>query len=329
MDSSVSPAPSNDLYIAMHKAMLRIRTTEETIAARYGSQNMRTPTHLGTGQEAVAVGVVSAMASGDAVYSHHRCHNHYLACGGSIEALAAELYGRSTGCSRGRGGSVHLTARDKGFIISSAILGETIAVATGSALAFAMDRSKHVAVTFFGEASCEEGIVYESLNYASIHKLPVVYVCENNLYSTETPINKRQPAGTELIERARSFKMQAMRVDGNDLSAVYEAATAAFARARAGEGPTFIECMTYRWHEHVGPMLDHEAGRTYRSKEEFETWVTRCPLERSRKALIAQGLASNSMIDAWDAEFKINIAKAFDAAEAAPWPLTSELFENV
>jgi TPP-dependent pyruvate/acetoin dehydrogenase alpha subunit len=319
----------NEPLVAMHKAMLRIRHTEETIAGRYSRQMMRTPTHLGTGQEAVAVGVATAMRTGDVAYSHHRCHNHYLACGGSVEGLAAELHGRSTGCSRGRGGSVHLTAPDKGFIASSAILGETIAVATGSALAFAMDGAERVAVTFFGEASCEEGIVYESLNYAALRALPVVYICENNLYSTESPLKTRQPAGTELTERARSFKVPTVKIDGNDVRAVHRAAVDAFERARAGGGPTFIECMTYRWHEHVGPQLDHEAGRVYRSKEEFDEWVARCPLTASGKALLQSGVVDQKTLDAWSSEMKTEIEGIFERVENDPWPEPSTLFENV
>jgi pyruvate dehydrogenase E1 component alpha subunit len=323
------PVAATELLIGMHKAMLRIRHTEEVIASRYSRQQMRTPTHLGTGQEAVAVGVATAMSPDDVAYSHHRCHNHYLACGGSVEALAAEIHGRDTGCSQGRGGSVHLTARDQGFIISTAILGETVAVATGSALAFAMDNVPRASVAFFGEAACEEGIVYESLNYAAIRALPVVYVCENNLYSTETPIHKRQPPDTELTERARSFKVNVAKVDGNDVNAVYQAAKAAFARARAGGGPTFMECMTYRWHEHVGPLLDHEVGRTYRTKEEFETWVARCPVRRSGERLVQNGLVDEAILESWSHETKAKILKIFEQVEDEPWPETSALFENV
>jgi pyruvate dehydrogenase E1 component alpha subunit len=313
----------------MHKAMLRIRNTEEVIASRYSRQQMRTPTHLGTGQEAIAVGVATAMSQNDVAYSHHRCHNHYLACGGSVEALAAEIHGREAGCSRGRGGSVHLTSLDNGFVISTAILGETVAVATGSAMAFSMDGEARASVAFFGEAACEEGIVYESLNYAAIRALPVVYVCENNLYSTETPIHKRQPAGTELTDRARSFKVNVAKIDGNDVNAVYQTAKAALARARTGGGPTFMECMTYRWHEHVGPFLDHEAGRTYRTKDEFDRWVARCPVKRSGERLIQKGLVDEATLESWAEETKTKIVEIFERVESEPWPQTADLFENV
>ncbi len=170
-----------DFLLALHHDLLRVRLTEETLASRYKEQEMRTPAHFGTGQEAVAVGVCRALRNEDVIYSHHRCHNHYLAKGGSIYELAAELYGRADGCSGGRGGSVHLTAPDKGVVATSAILGEMTAVAVGAALSFKMDRSDRVSVTFFGEGAMDEGAFYEALNYAAIKKLPVLFACENNI----------------------------------------------------------------------------------------------------------------------------------------------------
>ena len=311
----------------MHRDLVRLRAVEEHIAERYREQEMRTPTHLGTGQEAVAVGVAHALEDGDVAYSHHRCHNHYLACGGSVYGLAAELYGRDDGCSRGRGGAVHLTSRDSGFVVSSAIVGQTVAVATGSALAFKMDGADRVAVTFFGEATFEEGIIYESLNYASIHGLPVVYVCENNLYSTESPLHVRQPQDTELTQRAASFKMNATKVDGNDVEAVYRAADRAVTEARKGAGPVLIECMTYRWREHVGPLFDWEADRGYRSREELESWMHRCPVRRSAKRLIELGITDAGALEAIDIETGAAVRADFDKASQAPWPQASALFD--
>jgi pyruvate dehydrogenase E1 component alpha subunit len=315
--------------VGMHKGLLRIRQTEETIAQRYAQQEMRTPVHLGVGQEAVAVGVCTALDKGDVVYSHHRSHNHYLAQGGSVYELAAELYGRETGCARGRGGSVHLTSVETGFIVSTAILGETIACAVGSALAFKMDGKDRVAVTFFGDATCEEGIVYESLNYAAVNRLPVLFICENNLYSTESPLHTRQAPGTELTDRARSFKVHAEKADGNDVLAVYEAAQRGVARCRAGEGPVFIELMTYRWREHVGPKFDHELGRTYRTREELESWMQRDPVKLSGARLLAESIANQSELEQWAKESQAAIDADFDKARQDPWPLPEALFENV
>jgi pyruvate dehydrogenase E1 component alpha subunit len=313
----------------MHRDMLAVRHAEETLARRYLEQEMRTPAHFGIGQEAVAVGVCRALRSGDVAYSHHRCHNHYLAMGGDLFALAAELYGREAGCARGRGGSVHLTAPGQGFMASTAILGETIACAVGAALAFKMDARDSVAATFFGDAACEEGIFYECLNYASIHRLPVVFVCENNLYSTESPRSVRQPPGTALTERAAAFKVEVGKFDGNDVASVYTAAAVAVARARSGRGPTFLEFMTYRWREHVGPKFDHELGRTYRPRDEVEAWMARCPIQQSAERLTRQGVATSHELASWSREIAERVEADVERARQAPPPSPTELFRDV
>lgn len=315
--------------VELHKRLLLVRQTELTLAECYKEQEMRTPTHFGVGQEGVAVGVCKALRTDDVAYSHHRSHNHYLAKGGSVHGLAAELYGRETGCSRGRGGSVHLTAPEQGFIASSAILGETVAVAVGSAFSFKMDKSDRVATTFFGDAVAEEGIFYECLNYAALHHLPVLLVCENNLYATESPLSVRQPAGTDVCERVRTFNVAAEKVDGNDVAAVYQAAVKAVAAIRAGQGPQFLECSTYRWLEHVGPHFDYELQRTYRGKEELDRWMEICPVKRSGEGLVADGIASAEELEAWSEEAQQRIDADIARAYADPWPDPASLFENV
>jgi pyruvate dehydrogenase E1 component alpha subunit len=309
--------------------MLRIRRTEEILADEYRQGSMRTPTHFGIGQEAPAVGVCEALRPDDVVYSHHRCHTHYLAKGGSLLGLVAELLGREDGCSRGRGGSVHLTDRRVNFLGSSPILGQAMALATGSALSFKLDGDIRIAVAFFGEGALEEGAPYECLNFASVRKLPVLYVCENNLYATESPLSVRQPQGTDLCDRVRSFKIEAMHVDGNDVYAVYQAAKAAAEHCRKGGGPFFLECDTYRWREHVGPLWDHEVNRTYRSKEEVQAWMDKCPLRRCAERLIAAGIASERDLDAWTLEVETEIGEALASAKKSPWPAVATLFDNV
>jgi TPP-dependent pyruvate/acetoin dehydrogenase alpha subunit len=321
-------APSAEKLIEMHRSLLRLRMTEETLASRYPEQEMRTPTHFGSGQEAVSVGVCAALGEGDMVYTHHRSHNAYVARGGSVYELAAELYGRADGCSLGRGGSVHLTARDKGFMVSSAILAETVATAVGTALAFAMDGESKVAVCFFGEGTLDEGAFYEAINFASIRKLPVIFACENNLYATESPLSVRQAEGSDLCERVRAFKITSERLDGNDVVAVYDAALRAVEQARTGGGPAFLECMTYRWREHVGPLLDHDAGRSYRSKAEFDDWVAKDPVQHSARRLVEQGLATVAQVQTWAAETKADIEATVERARHAAWPQTETLFDN-
>tara|TARA_A100000171_G_scaffold1261_3_gene1445 strand:+ start:14038 stop:15102 length:1065 start_codon:yes stop_codon:yes gene_type:complete len=315
--------------IELHKLLLKVRHAEENLAGRYREQQMRTPTHFGTGQEAVAVGVCAALNDDDVIFSHHRCHNHYLAKGGKVYELAAELYGRADGCSGGRGGSVHLTDREKGVVATSAILGETPAVAAGAALSFQMDGLRNVSVTFFGEGAMDEGAIYEVFNFSSLKGLPILFVCENNLYATESPLWVRQPQGTKLCERAEAFKIPSFCIDGNDVAEVYAATTSIVEYLRAGNGPVFLECMTYRWREHVGPMFDHELNRTYRTQHEVEFWMDKCPVKRSAAQLVAKGIATQEQVEMWQATTDANIKNDIERAANAPWPSVSTLFEHI
>jgi TPP-dependent pyruvate/acetoin dehydrogenase alpha subunit len=329
LDSSIECSLSMDVDIDLYRKMLRIRNAELTLAELYKEQEMRTPTHFGVGQEGVAVGVCAALGQDDVVYTHHRCHTHYLAKGGDLFRMVAELYGRVDGCSRGRGGSVHLTDRSVGVIGSSPILGQAAALAVGSALAFKMNGDDSIATAFFGEGACEEGTLYECFNFAAIKKLPVLFVCENNFYATESPINKRQPESTELCDRAKAFKVEALKVDGNDVVSVFEATQRALEHIRNGSGPFFLECETYRWLEHVGPMFDHELHRTYRSRSEVEAWMKRCPVQRSARRLIFRGVATQYQLDQWLLEAKAEMLTVVAEAKASPWPEASTLFENI
>ena len=320
---------SPDRQVSSYKSLLRIRRIEEMIADEYRNGTMRTPTHFGIGQEAVAVGVCDALTTDDAVFSHHRCHTHYLAKGGDLMGLVAELLGREAGCSRGRGGSVHLTDRSVGFYASSPILGQASALAVGAALAFQMDRKSEISVAFFGDGACDEGAVWESLNFAAIRRLPVLFVCENNLYATESPLQVRQAKGTDLCERAKAFKVDSMKVDGNDVFAVFQAASDMVRQARDGEGPFFLECMTYRWREHVGPLWDHEVNRTYRTKEEVDAWIVKCPVEGCARALLQNQIATLDDMELWRQEIEAEISGVLSRAKEAPWPLASTLFDNI
>ncbi len=313
----------SELERRLLRDMIRIRTVEQTIADLYPEGEMRTPTHFSIGQEAVAVGVCAALRRDDVVYSGHRCHAHYLAKGGDLLGMVAELYGREAGCARGRGGSVHLNDRDAGVVASSAILGQTMATAVGSALAFAMDRLDRVAVTFFGDGTVEEGIFHESLNFAVVKRLPVLFVCENNGYSTHTRLEVRQPVGVPIHVRAGSYGMPSARVDGNDVFAVFTAAREAVERSRRGEGPSFLECMTYRWREHVGPLWDYDKG--YRTKAEVDEWIARCPIKRATERLVAEGLCSMEEVERVGRDCQDEVNRAVAAAKAAPFPAVEDL----
>lgn len=313
----------------LYKSLYSIRRTEEICADEYKNGTMRTPTHFGIGQEAVAVGVCAALDKGDYVYTHHRSHTHYLAQGGSLMGLIAELFGREDGCSRGRGGSVHLIDRDAGFMGSSPILGHSLALATGSALAFAMDGKKNIAVAFFGEGTFDEGSVWESLNFAAIKKLPVLFVCENNGYATESPLHVRRPMGTEFCQKATAFGVHSAQVDGNDVLKTYDAAQKAINSCRNGNGPSLIECMTYRWREHVGPQWDHEANRTYRSKDELDEWIKKCPVAKMAKLLIDEKIITVDDLHIINADIDSQILITKEKAFQSPWPKPESLFENV
>jgi TPP-dependent pyruvate/acetoin dehydrogenase alpha subunit len=313
----------SDVERRLLREMIRIRTVEQTIADLYPAGEMRTPTHFSIGQEAVAVGVCGALRRDDVVYSGHRCHAHYLAKGGDLLGMVAELYGREAGCARGRGGSVHLNDPAAGVVASSAILGQTMATAVGSALAFKMDGLDRVAVTFFGDGTVEEGIFHESLNFAVVKRLPVLFVCENNGYSTHTRLEVRQPVGVPIHVRAGSYGMPSVRVDGNDVFAVFAAAREAVERSRRGEGPSFLECMTYRWREHVGPLWDYDKG--YRTKAEVDEWVARCPIKRATERLVAEGSCSMEEIEQLGRGYVDEVNRAVAAAKDSPFPAVEDL----
>jgi len=303
--------------------MIRIRRIEETLADLYPLQEMRTPTHFSIGQEAPAVGVCAALRRNDVVYSGHRCHAHYLAKGGDLRGMVAELYGRESGCAHGRGGSVHLNDPEAGVIASSAILGQTMAVAAGTALAFTMDGCDRVAVTFFGDGTVEEGIFHETLNFAVMRRAPVLFVCENNGFSTHTRLDVRQPASVSIHARAASYGMPSRLVDGNDVFAVHDAARQAVAHARDGAGPFFLECTTYRWREHVGPLWDYDKG--YRTKAEVDSWIARCPIRRASERLLGEGVCTPGRIEAMVRASELEVAEAVAAARAASFPAVEDL----
>ncbi|WP_068493847.1 thiamine pyrophosphate-dependent dehydrogenase E1 component subunit alpha [Paramagnetospirillum marisnigri] len=321
-------APSflvND-QLALFRSMLRIRLVEEAIATRYAEQEMRCPVHLSIGQEAVATGVCLALRPQDQIVSTHRSHAHYLAKGGDLNAMLAEIYGKETGCCGGRGGSMHLFDAAAGILASLPIVGSAIGIATGAALAFQQEGSDCVAVTFPGDASVEEGIFHESLNFAALMSLPVVYVIENNLYACFTGLEQRQPH-RPLGDLALAHGLTAVTADGNDVEAIHAAAKDAIAKARDGGGPSVLVFNTYRWREHCGPNYDNNVG--YRSEEEFQQWKARCPVESLQKKLMAEGQLSDQDLAAMTAEIEAEVTAAFQAAKAAPFPLAASAEERV
>jgi len=321
----VADIPPSTLW-QMHVMMLRIRKFEEGIVERYAEEKMRCPTHLSIGQEAVAVGVCAALRQDDYVFSTHRCHAAYLAKGGNPTRMIAELYGRKTGCTKGKGGSMHLTDETAGMMGTSAIVGAIIPVALGAALGFAMQGNDRISVPFFGDAAVEQGVFHESLNFAALRRLPVLFICENNLYATQTPLYKRQ-ALDNIFRHGEIYGIPGERLDGNDVLAVYQSARKAVERCRRGDGPTLLECRTYRWREHVGPSYDYDMG--YRTKEEVEEWMARCPVESWQKRLLAANIATEADFLSIASEIDEEVDLAFKQAEDDPIPDDADLLADV
>jgi 2-oxoisovalerate dehydrogenase E1 component len=295
--------------------MVKIRRCEEQLARSHQRGLIHGACHTYVGQEAVAAGVCAHLQRDDVVFSTHRGHGHALAKGVSPRQLFAELFGRATGCSGGRGGSMHLFAPEVGILGTSGIVGPCILQAAGAGYSFKLLRSEHVAVAFFGDGAVNNGAFHEGLNMASIWKLPALFVCENNQFATEVAFS--YAAGNPSVAcRGASYGIPGVEVDGNDVRAVYDAAEQAVLRARCGDGPTLIECRTYRTRPHAEGMGDY----SYRTRAEVEAWRARCPILRFRGAIIEEAIGQAAELDAIEAAIDAEIQDALQFAETSPWP---------
>jgi len=317
-------AVARERGLALFRTMLTIRLTEEQLLRAHQRGLVHGACHAYIGEEAVATGVCAQLRPDDMVFSTHRGHGHALAKGLEPRALIAELLGRATGCSGGRGGSMHLYAPAIGLMGTSGIVGPCILQAAGAAYAAKVLKNGHVSVAFFGDGASNNGAFHEGLNMAGIWKLPVVFVCENNQYATEIPISY-SGANPNIAERAAAYNIPGVAVDGNDAIAVNQAAEEAVRRARAGEGPTLIECKTYRIRPHAEGMGDY----TYRTREEVEAWKARCPIQALRRVLLETGAATEKGLTEIENERREAIAAAMKQAESDPWPQPSEALGHV
>ncbi len=303
------------------QSMLLIRLAEEGIVERYGvageKQEMRCPVHLSIGQEGAAVGACHHLTAQDKVFSTHRCHAHYLAKGGDLQRMLLEIYGKVGGCLDGRGGSMHLMDDSAGIAMSVPIVSSAIPLAVGAALASKIDGKKTVSMTFFGDASVEEGVFHESMNFASLMQLPVIFVCENNLYSVYTHIAQRQPA-RPLADLGIAHGVKTVHMDGNDPFKVAEQFKELVADAREKNRPSFVVLDTYRWREHCGVAFDDHLG--YRDEKEFLRWKEKDPLKLAVDYVVSAGILSELEVKQIEAQIKEKVARAFDAASAAPLP---------
>jgi len=316
----------NQDLLKMYETMVRIRKFEERVGDLVTQGLIKTPCHLYIGQEAVATGVCLALKKEDYVFGTHRSHGHYLAKGGDAKELMAEIFCKKTGCAKGKGGSMHVISPEVGLLGTPPIVASSIPIAVGAGLSAAIKGDNRVAVSFFGDGATNEGVFYESLNFASLKKLPVVFVCENNLYSTHMPI-KKSLADTDISKKAESFGMPGVKVDGNDVIKVFEAASKAIESARQGNGPTLIECLTYRWRGHVGPNFDIAKG--LRSKEELDQWMLKCPIKKLEDMLIKENILSEEKKKEINQEIEKEVEEAEVFAKNSASPDQEELFKDV
>ena len=309
------------------RTMLLIRLVEEQIAEWVEENIARCPCHLGIGQEAIAVAVSASLRKTDRIFGTHRSHAHFLAAGGSVYSLLAEVLGRADGCSHGMGGSMHLFGEAFGFQGSVPIVAATVPIAVGAALAAKKDGGDAIAVAYFGDGACEEGVVHESLNLAAAYHVPVLFVCENNLFSSHLDIALRQPSN-RLSRYAEAHHVRAALVDGNDVTATELAARNLIEYARRESRPVFLEAVTYRWRGHVGPKEDIDVG-VRRSLEDLTAWKRRDPIRRLEEALLQRGVISAAQVTQLRREIQQEITTAAQRALQAPYPEAHDLLDFV
>jgi len=316
---------TKELVARLYKKMSLIRRFELRLAEIYHTDAVKSPVHLSVGQEATAVGLCDPLEKTDIISNTYRCHATYIAKGGDLNEMMAELYGKSTGCAGGKAGSMHLVDMKNGIMGASAVVGTTIPVSTGYALAMQMEAEttgrQRVTVAVFGDGATEEGCFYESINFAALRHLPIIYFCENNRLAIHTPLEKRW-ATEKLCERVGTFGIETHKLETDDVFAVRDTVAKAAANIRdQRSGPIFIECSTYRWLEHVGPRDDHEDD--YRDLDEYRRWKDNDQITRLAAML------GKDVVNRLEDEITVEIKAAEEFAEASPYPADEELYKNV
>ena len=312
-----------DRLLLMYERMLKVRHFEDRVKDLFAAGEMPGFVHLYLGQEAVAVGACAALNDDDYITSTHRGHGHIIAKGGDVKLMMAELYGKATGYNKGKGGSMHIAAPSLGILGANGIVGAGLPIATGAGLSAKLRKSGQVAVCFFGDGASNQGTFHEAINIASAFDLPVVYVCENNLYAVGTRQSDVRKV-EDIADRGVGYGIPGLAIDGNDVIAVYEACKEAVARARAGMGPTLIECKTYRWRTHFEGEPD-----TYRPPEEVAAWIKREPIAPYRKVLIKQGVLTEAEADEIEANVVQELDEAVEFARQSPLPEPETALEGL
>lgn len=304
-----------------------IRDLEEAIAEQYPQGEMRCPTHLSIGQEGVPAALSVCLTDDDLAVSTHRSHAHYLAKGGCPKAMVAEIYGKASGCSGGRGGSMHLIDESVGFKGSTAIVGNTIPIGVGLALSQKIRQEKNISVVFVGDGAIEEGVFYEAANFAALKNLPVLFVCENNLYSVYSGLESRQPKERKIHQMVAALGLTTYSGDGNDVVSAHQILAQAVSEIKQGQGPVFVELSTYRWREHCGPNYDNQLG--YRSEEEFLAWQTLEPIARFEQWLQDNNLMTVQAMNDLRQQVAETVKESFIFAKSSPFPDESTLGNHV
>jgi pyruvate dehydrogenase E1 component alpha subunit len=320
---------SKEFLKKLYRTMIRIRFCEESLVEPILNGEVRCPVHLYSGEEAIATGVCAALEENDYIFSTHRSHGHYLAKGGSLPKLIAEIYGKETGCSRGRGGSMHIVDGQKGMMGTAPIVAGTISLALGAALASSIRKENRVVVSFFGDGAAGEGVLYESLNFASLKKLPIIFACENNFYSTHMPISECR-VNNNIYKVGLPFCIESCRVDGNDVLKVYKAAKKAVEKCRKGQGPVFIEFITYRLRGHVGPDDNIQGNHIdIRPKEEIEKWWKKDPLKKLERYIIKNKIIKKEDLKKIRHQAEKEVKEAYVFAHKSRYPKQGELTSYV
>lgn len=319
----------NNIQVKLFYEMLKIRNVELKIAELYPEEEMRCPVHLSVGQEGVAVGVCTALKKRDKVLCGHRSHAYYLAKGGNLKGMLAEIYGKSSGIVNGMGGSQHLVDMDAGLIAAVPIVGSTIPIAVGSAWGSSMKNKNKNKVTaaFFGEGATETGVFHESLNFAALHKIPIIFICENNQFSVYSHLDVRQSSNRDNTKIAMGYGIHALKGDGNNVGEVYNLTKEAISIIESGNGPVYMEFDTFRWLEHCGPSDDDHLG--YRNEEEIKKWKERCPVKFQENLLIKKGIVDAQEINRLSLKLDKEIQEAVNYAKSSSFAKKELLFTTV
>ena len=311
----------------LFKEILRIRKIELKISKEYSKGEIRCPVHLSIGQEAIPVGICSNLKKSDQIVSSHRSHAHYLAKGGSLKSMISEIFGKETGCTKGKGGSMHLTDLNAGIVASVPIVASTIPIGTGIAWANKLKKNSKIVTIFFGDGATEEGVFQESIDFASLHNLKVLFVCENNFYSVYSSLKRRQSKKRNIINLAKSLGIKAYKINGNDVQKIHKSSKKIINNIRKSSRATLILLNTYRWLEHCGPNNDDNLN--YRSRKEINYWINKCPLKKIKKKLKQKKIINKLILEKLNNKIDKEINFAFEFARKSKFPKKIELNKDI